>query len=545
MFAKSSDSLRKKVKFLKEKFGGEEEELESTASKWRNTISTTALASDGASELLPRVPHTPHQPTSSFIEDLFRAEHENASAGAGASSYVGHIIPRLRDSNFNLGNHEGDVLRASDSKGKSVRLKSPKNETPKPTTRKEEAKEPAKEPRKFNTWGRIKVLPSIRTDPFTDASTASGPGSVVEANTVFRKWPDEELALQRQVMENYAAGRKLWTREMLLEMEYRIAQDNPVRLEAYAGEDGEFEKQPGSDKPLSFIVFLSPHTAATDTLTRRSSKIAFMARFHGYQDLAHPPPSRPDGKPYCSISVQMKPIDHSREKVLKNGLDAFNHYMSFWLSHPLGRNFAALFMKVPLPVTIDKIVCFDLGGLTGKSAAAHGHVRRAIYKHAAVMSAVAAIHHRFGGRIRLLAQDPTYCSECVELLYSKGFGVVGERGARGLADVDERTLVFAPNPGFCLKEIIADVTEPAAMFWATVRSPEETESWTRSVEPLELDDGLASYYHEHEVNPDTPRVRELISKYTRHEIPTNNLFGAVSLYIRDKRPPQIHRSNFF
>lgn len=156
--------------------------------------------------------------------------------------------------------------------------------------------------------------------------------------------------------------------------------------------------------------------------------------------------------------------------------------------------FTAMFMKLPLPPSIDKIVCIDLGSITGKNADTHGYVRRAIYKHAAAMSAVEAVHRRFGTRIRLLVQDTAYCSECAELLYAKGFGVVGEHGAQGLAEVDDRTLLFAPTPRFCLKEIIADVAEPAAMFWGTVRSPEETENWTRSIEPVELDDKLMSYY---------------------------------------------------
>lgn len=329
MFTKSAGSLRKKVKYIKQKIYGEEEDLQAGASQEKEKIP----ASDGASETSPKLQPIPHRPDR-FIEELFLTDNGLAPAPAGPVNNIKHGHPRLKEANATLRDWEGDVLKAGNAaKGKGVRIRDPKDEDEKAENSKTNQpgdKEKEKPPRKYNTWGRIKVRSSTRTNSFSDSSIVSGTGSIVDGNTVFRKWPDSELVLQREVMEKYAAGRKLWTRESLIEIERRISDENPVRLEAYAGPDEVFEKQPGSDAPPPSITFLSPRTAKADTLTRRS-RVTYMAEFHGYQDLAYPPPSRANGKPYCSVSIRAMPVDYSREKSLKNGLDTFHHYMGTYM----------------------------------------------------------------------------------------------------------------------------------------------------------------------------------------------------------------------
>lgn len=61
-------------------------------------------------------------------------------------------------------------------------------------------------------------------------------------------------------------------------------------------------------------------------LTGEANRLTYRAEFHGFQDLAYPPPSRPNGKPYCSIAVQTMPFDYSRTKDPKYELDTFHHY---------------------------------------------------------------------------------------------------------------------------------------------------------------------------------------------------------------------------
>ncbi|KAI0838376.1 hypothetical protein F5Y06DRAFT_267967 [Hypoxylon sp. FL0890] len=341
----------------------------------------------------------------------------------------------------------------------------------------------------------------------TSASSIKTVNTFIDARSAFRAWSDKELKRQRQVIEKYETESKLWTKEELIAIEGKIKKQNPVvKIPAYVGEDHVFEKEKG---------------------------VTYQVEFYGYQALAFPPSSRPDGMPYCSLSLKTKPFDYSEPRSHEVELAMFKKCRALWYSNPIGQNFYSTFMKLPLPPYINKIVCFDLGSITSKPADNYPHIRKAMYRHAAAMTIAECLHKRFGLTIKLFCQDTTYTNACVGVLYKKGFSVIGPHGAAGFAEIDDKTLVFAPNPSFCIKEIVADIAEPAAMFWNTVLSPEQSERVNKSTRPLEFDDKLSSYYFHHEADPDTPRVRNLTKNYVRHPFPMTNLFGAVSLYTRN------------
>ncbi|KAI2606736.1 hypothetical protein GGR54DRAFT_406730 [Hypoxylon sp. NC1633] len=338
----------------------------------------------------------------------------------------------------------------------------------------------------------------------TETSTTAG-SNFVDAKMVFRSWPDDELAQQRDVVAKYETGAKLWTKEQLAAIEDQIEKQNPITLHGYVGKDEIFERAEG---------------------------ITYMVQFHGYRNLAFPPPQRPNGMPYCSISLKALPFDYSCSRDLQTELDAFHKCTAIWLTNPIGQMFYSMFMRVQLPSYINKIVCFNLGSITSRPANDYVSARHAMYKHAAAMTIVEALHRRFGTVISLFAQDTTYCNKCTQVLYKKGFSIVGMHGAGGFAEIDEHTLVFAPNPAFCLKEIVADIAEPAAMLWNTVVSTEEYEKNDRSYRPVVLDDELTCHYELRQSDTDTPRVRALVDKYDRQTFPLTNLLGPVSLYTR-------------
>ncbi|KAI0848724.1 hypothetical protein F5Y00DRAFT_269957 [Daldinia vernicosa] len=100
---------------------------------------------------------------------------------------------------------------------------------------------------------------------------------------IFRKWPDEELQLQREVIEKYEAGIRLWTKKKLLDMEDTITGFVPdvVRTSLYAG--------PG------FYI------------GRKEIGHLYQIDFHGYYDMAFPFASRPEGAPYSSMTIKVKP----------------------------------------------------------------------------------------------------------------------------------------------------------------------------------------------------------------------------------------------
>ncbi|KAI1413361.1 hypothetical protein F5Y13DRAFT_29208 [Hypoxylon sp. FL1857] len=356
--------------------------------------------------------------------------------------------------------------------------------------------------KRAETQDREAVKPAAASVETTSEKTNS---TFIDARTAFRLWPDSELKLQRQVIEKYETGSRLWTKEELIAIEEKITTENPIKLRAFVGKDHVFEKEIG---------------------------VTYQVELHGYQALAFPPSHRPNGMPYCSISLKTMPFDYSEPRSLETELTIFHTCTALWLTNPIGQHFYSMFMKLPLPPSINKIVCFDLGSITAKPAENYPHTRQAIYRHAAALTIIECLHKRFGCMIRLFAQDTSYTNECAKVLYKKGFSIVGQHGAGGFAEIDDKTLVFAPNPAFCVKEVVADVAEPAAMFWNTVLSPEDGEKASRSTRPLELDDNLTAYYHQPEADPDTPRVRALIKNYDRHPFPVTNLFGSVSLYTR-------------
>ncbi|KAI1100889.1 hypothetical protein F4804DRAFT_335790 [Jackrogersella minutella] len=367
----------------------------------------------------------------------------------------------------------------------------------------EVANEPESETQDSEVENQASVVTnSIRASLTGSATTGD---SFVDPRTVLRTWTDTELNLQCEVIEKYVAGTKLWTREGMLAIENNIKSKNPVVLSAYVGEDEKFEKQKG---------------------------VTYKVEFHGYRNLSFPPPSRPDGMAYCPMSLKTRPFDYTESRNLDVELGIFQRCTALWLSNPIGQQFYAMFMRVPLPPYINKIVCFDLGNIISKPATDFPQTRQAIFRHVAAMTIIECLHKRFGSMIQLFTQDTSYSSECAKVLFKKGFSVVGQHGAAGFAEIDNRTLVFAPNASFCVKEIVADISEPAAMFWNAVLTPEETETVTRSSRALELDDSLTSFYYDHEPDPDTPRVRELIKSYDKHTFPITNLFGEVALYTR-------------
>ncbi|OTA99157.1 hypothetical protein M426DRAFT_94450 [Hypoxylon sp. CI-4A] len=237
--------------------------------------------------------------------------------------------------------------------------------------------------------------------------------------------------------------------------------------------------------------------------------------------------------PYSTMTLSAVPIHYTPEtRSVDAEIDIFHQCLALWLSCPIGQELYAAFMRLPLPRYINKVVCIDLGSIASKPAEGSPLIRHAIYRHAAALMAAEILHQRFGTMIQLFAQDTSYCPQCARVLFRKGFSVVGLHGAGGFAEIDDRTLVFAPDPRCCVREIVADVAEPAAMFWNTVLSPDEAAKASMSPRALECNDHLVSYYSEYEADPDSPRTRELIKNYEREPFSVTNLFGGVSLYYR-------------
>ncbi|KAI1464909.1 uncharacterized protein F4812DRAFT_462232 [Daldinia caldariorum] len=329
-----------------------------------------------------------------------------------------------------------------------------------------------------------------------------------------RKWPDEELELQREVIKKYEAGVRLWTKEELLAMEdMATGLGGKVCTPLYAGQ-GEYtvEKEKG---------------------------YLYKVDFHGYKALAFPLSSRANGTPYSSMTLSKKPAYTHIPTDLDEQEDVFHRWWTIWDTSSIGRHFHACMMRLPFPPYINKIVCIGLGNFVAASADADANanlptpLQHAILRHAAVLTVADALDRRFGREIRVLAQDPEYTPDCAAVLARRGFAIVGRHGAAGLAEIDDKTFVFAPSPGFCVKEVVADIATPAGMFWGMITTPEEERDRERGKTNgpgVDFGAGVMGYWNPDNTDPDTPRVRLLGNQYGMHPFPYTNLFGDVAIY---------------
>ncbi|KAI5863965.1 hypothetical protein GGS23DRAFT_596451 [Durotheca rogersii] len=251
---------------------------------------------------------------------------------------------------------------------------------------------------------------------------------------------DDELETQREIIKQYEAGSRLWTKEGLLAFERHMAgswSGGVVRIPAYVGmEDYTF------------------HTGANTIYT---------AEFHGYYALAFPAGYRAPGQPYSAMTIKVAPdFDYPHSRYPEAELENFRAAVTKFESHPLGHQLYSLFMRTPFPPDIRKI---------------EQEVWHSMFLHAAALMMRDRLSSRFPNEVAIYVQDWRYRRGCVDVLGRMGFVVTGRYGAGAFAEIDEHTLVFAPKPKTCVREIVADLAEPAtmpaAMFWSTVLSPED------------------------------------------------------------------------
>ncbi|KAK6953501.1 hypothetical protein Daesc_005806 [Daldinia eschscholtzii] len=297
------------------------------------------------------------------------------------------------------------------------------------------------------------------------------PSNFHEPRSIYKRWPDEDLRLQREVIEKYESGVKLWTKQKLLAMEEMLAgASDRVHTSVYAGQGTfQFEKERGCP---------------------------YRIEFHGYQELGFPSALRSNGLPYSSMTVGIRRLYDGRvAENLHTQNEMFARVEYAWNSNPIGVHFHTTFMRLPFPPYINKIVCIGLGNFVLRADFKRDpNMQLSLYRHLAVLAAVEVLYSRFGRQIQILAQDVNYSPDCAAFLFKKGFSIVGPYGAGGLAEIDDKTFVFSPNPDFCAKEVVADIARPAAMLWKQILTPEESERQTRFDKPTGFGDQIAAYW---------------------------------------------------
>jgi len=194
---------------------------------------------------------------------------------------------------------------------------------------------------------------------------------------------------------------------------------------------------------------------------------------------------------------------------------AFLSHQSRWLKSNTHVLLKHIFETVNIPINITKVVCFGLGSIDrirwicNERMTAEDEDRgstRALVQHCAALSLKTWAEGLCGKRVQCLAQDPVYNDLDKVFLPSVGISIVTD--PKGFLEVDENTLVYSVGPNVPVREIIAEIAQPAVMVWDKVQEGE------RSTDPV------------------TRQVWKLLQDYEELEIPTSEEFTLLSVYVR-------------
>jgi hypothetical protein len=163
---------------------------------------------------------------------------------------------------------------------------------------------------------------------------------------------------------------------------------------------------------------------------------------------------------YSSIQPIQYPITRSSLEDLQA---KYSRIDDTWKGKPAFSDLTSLFGDANVKQKIKKIVCFGLGTMEMPGEmSANNFLQHAIIK---------SIADALGGNVPVFLQDPAYTGNDTNLVSGLGMTVVND--PKGFLQVDTQTLVVAVHPDIPLRQVIADLAEPAAMIWKDVVPPEE------------------------------------------------------------------------
>jgi hypothetical protein len=198
--------------------------------------------------------------------------------------------------------------------------------------------------------------------------------------------------------------------------------------------------------------------------------------------------------PYeTEIILDYNPIDISyfrrKDTPIPNDLDQIhtNFAMSGepWLESDECRAIVQPLLLHPSARKIRKIVAFALGSL---SRAGSDVLPRWTAQHAMILGIATALQKANGHEINCFAQEPLYADADKTFLQDRGITVLED--PMGFLEVDEETLVISISPNVCVKQILADLTRPAAMIWDQVKPHHPAENEWK----MKVIDGVTTVY---------------------------------------------------
>ncbi|KAI1104936.1 hypothetical protein F4804DRAFT_351466 [Jackrogersella minutella] len=113
---------------------------------------------------------------------------------------------------------------------------------------------------------------------------------------------------------------------------------------------------------------------------------------------------------------------------------------------------------------ITKIISFGPGSIAGVQPATR---RRQQKEHALILTVRRVLEERigFGVSIPIYAQEIRYTDVCKKVLRELGIQPIDCFGLRGFTMIDDETLVMSHNLPIPIRQIVADIARPAAMYW--------------------------------------------------------------------------------
>lgn len=180
--------------------------------------------------------------------------------------------------------------------------------------------------------------------------------------------------------------------------------------------------------------------------------------------------------------------DDQSKVTLSELQETYRAHHESWQASETCASLKAAFENIPASAlaSIRKIIGFGLGSITqGIEYGEHGGedaVQRSCGQHAAINTMAEILRQKCGRReddLVCYVQDPAY--KAVDRALLSDLGITPLDDPKGFIEVDDNTFVFSVGPNVCVKQIVVDVAEPAAMMWDTVKFEEPEAKHTTQV----------------------------------------------------------------
>lgn len=189
----------------------------------------------------------------------------------------------------------------------------------------------------------------------------------------------------------------------------------------------------------------------------------------------------PPGTHYCSYLIDWKNHAESDFRGNVDGWESiYQTKRQLWNQSGSCESFRLQLRELLVSHRVTKIVCFGLGDIARKpppntvlpvqeykpQEPADSYTKElypGMLQHAAALTIAEEITRLHDRPVSVIAQDPQYTDDTKALLKAEGFEIMGDFGAGGFGEVDDETIVFSAWTNAPVKQIVADIAQPAAI----------------------------------------------------------------------------------